>query len=375
MKDKYLKHLEDEHKAAIARWEGRGMLEGLSGEQKVAAAILMDNTAREQGYTEANINADVVGANKLPQVIGMVRRVFPRLFANELFSVQPLQLPTGKIFFLDVKRLNNNVAEGYVNSYDSTKRSWANDPGEGGTIVKEMQLELSSADVSATSRKLKSTYTVELEQDLRAYHGLAAGDLLDAAADEELIREIDDTLIYLARDNATKRVTYTAKPTGYTIEEWDKRLFYAIQVANNEIFKARYVRGNWLLCDPEFLNRLFRVDHGIALETGGDDEFQVGINRIGTMTGLYRLYCSATYPTKEALLGRSGTQLFDAGLVYAPYVPFYSTPVFQDPETLKFKRGFMTRSANYVVSGDHYVRLVMDDAVTTDIAVDNNPLP
>lgn len=372
-KNKVVETFEKEHASTISAWEQRGMLEGLTDMARINTARVLENTLREQGVLEANTTGGTaLTTHKLPQVIGLVRRVFPRLFANELFSVQPLSLPTGKIFYLDVKRNNNETFEGYVNSYDSTKRSWADSPGEGATIVKEMQLELNSADVSATAKKLKSTYTVELQQDLAAYHGLAAGELLDQSADEEIIREIDDTLILNARKNATKMVTYSGKPTGYTYEEWDRRFFYAIKVADSEMFKKVYRRGTWIIADPDFLNNLFKTDVAIVFESSDEDLFQVGINRIGSVQGQYRIYCSANFPTGEALLGRTGANLFDAGLVYAPYVPFYATPAFQDPETLKFKRGFMSRTANYLVSGDHYVRLRIDESVTTGIVVANN---
>jgi hypothetical protein len=66
--------------------------------------ILLENTKRtilSEGLTTSG-NANVV----VPVVLGLVKKFFPKLIANEIVSVQPMTKPTSivkfkKIFFND----------------------------------------------------------------------------------------------------------------------------------------------------------------------------------------------------------------------------------------------------------------------------------
>ena len=61
------------------------------------------------------------------------------------------------------------------------------------------------------------------------------------------------------------------------------------------------------------------------------------------------------------LVGYKGSNEFDTGYVYAPYIPVYITPPLTDSETFKKSRGLMNRSAEHLVSGDFYSTVTLQN--------------
>jgi hypothetical protein len=89
----------------VKKWERIGLLEGLSDErqEKSNVAILLENQAKqlvvEANRTGTNSNSEEWAGVALP----LVRRVFTEIAAKDFVSVQPMNLPTGLVFFLDFK--------------------------------------------------------------------------------------------------------------------------------------------------------------------------------------------------------------------------------------------------------------------------------
>jgi len=92
-----------ETKKYVAKWEKTGLLEGLDTDyEKHNTAILLENQAREL-VTE---NSKIGGANSEEWngvALPLVRRIFGEIFAKEFVSVQPMNLPSGLVFWLDFK--------------------------------------------------------------------------------------------------------------------------------------------------------------------------------------------------------------------------------------------------------------------------------
>lgn len=79
------------------RWERLGLCEGLDGHLKETVATLYENQAKHLIY-EATA-ADNSGSFETV-VFPLIRRVFSRLLANDIVSVQAMNLPIGKLFFI-----------------------------------------------------------------------------------------------------------------------------------------------------------------------------------------------------------------------------------------------------------------------------------
>ena len=98
------KQRQEETRGLIKKWEPTGLLEGLSTEQKVSGmAVLLENQARqlidESSHTGTSANSEEWSGVALP----LVRKIFGELAAQEFVSVQPMNLPSGLIFYLDFK--------------------------------------------------------------------------------------------------------------------------------------------------------------------------------------------------------------------------------------------------------------------------------
>jgi len=91
-------------KALVNKWEKTGLLEGLRGEtEKAGMSQLLENQAR-QLVKEASATGTAAGSEEWAGVaLPLVRRIFAEFAAKEFVSVQPMNLPSGLIFYLDFK--------------------------------------------------------------------------------------------------------------------------------------------------------------------------------------------------------------------------------------------------------------------------------
>jgi len=102
-----LKHLRVIKEDTIKKWDELGFLEGLEGHQKDNIAQLYENQASYL-INEAAV-ADASGSFETV-VFPIIRRVFSKLLANDIVSVQAMNLPIGKLFFFipKIQELNGN---------------------------------------------------------------------------------------------------------------------------------------------------------------------------------------------------------------------------------------------------------------------------
>ena len=96
-----------------AKWEKTGLLEGLNGTHKSNMGMILENQAKQLvvensntgGGTGAGTFQSQTGVNTGGQWAGvalpLVRKVFGQIAAKEFVSVQPMNLPSGLVFFLD----------------------------------------------------------------------------------------------------------------------------------------------------------------------------------------------------------------------------------------------------------------------------------
>ena len=88
--------------AHVSKWERTGLLEGLSSEtERAGMAQLLENQAR-QLVKEASATGTAEGSEEWAGVaLPLVRRIFAEFAAKEFVSVQPMNLPSGLVFYLD----------------------------------------------------------------------------------------------------------------------------------------------------------------------------------------------------------------------------------------------------------------------------------
>ena len=105
-----LKHLRVIKEDTIKKWEDLGFLEGLEGHQKDNIAQLYENQASYL-INEAAV-ADASGSFETV-VFPIIRRVFSKLLANDIVSVQAMNLPIGKLFFFVPKIQERSSGDHY----------------------------------------------------------------------------------------------------------------------------------------------------------------------------------------------------------------------------------------------------------------------
>ena len=104
----------NETKQYVSKWEKTGLLEGISADyEKHNTAILLENQARQLISEASSTTAGTDKENWSGVALPLVRRVFAEIAAKEFVSVQPMNLPSGLIFYLDFKygtSAGNNTA-------------------------------------------------------------------------------------------------------------------------------------------------------------------------------------------------------------------------------------------------------------------------
>ena len=98
----------EESQKLVTKWSKSGLLEGMDNDwQKSGMAVLLENQARqlisENSATSPSAGAGVGDEEWSGVALPLVRRVFGNIVAQELVSVQPMNLPSGLVFYLDFK--------------------------------------------------------------------------------------------------------------------------------------------------------------------------------------------------------------------------------------------------------------------------------
>ena len=89
------------------KWDKTGLLEGLKERDQHQMAVLLENQAK-QLLDEANATSTSTGNEEWSGVaLPLVRRIFGEISSKEFVSVQPMNLPSGLIFYLDFKYNNS----------------------------------------------------------------------------------------------------------------------------------------------------------------------------------------------------------------------------------------------------------------------------
>ena len=117
----------------VGKWEPTGLLDGIEDStKKTGMAVLLENQAtqliKEASQTGTGGSKEEWSGVALP----LVRRIFGELSAQEFVSVQPMNLPSGLIFFLDFKYGSANVPNHAENSDVFGNTSASNADASGG---------------------------------------------------------------------------------------------------------------------------------------------------------------------------------------------------------------------------------------------------
>jgi hypothetical protein len=203
---------------------------------------------------------------------------------------------------------------------------------EANSQVPEIDFQITSQPVVAKIFKLRTRYSLESAQNLRSLHGLSAETELVVALAQELRFEIDRRIIRDINSFASATsVTWPLTPPG-GISWTEHKLSFVdvlIQASNNIFELTRRGQPNFAVCGLQVANVIeslpgFKASDALAMQNG--------VIFAGTLNGRWRIYkdpynIDGTTTQRNFLVGWKGATFLDAGYVYAPYIPFYTTPL------------------------------------------------
>ena len=360
----------------------------------------------ERQLTETAANATGSNIDNWdPVLISLVRRATPAMLAFDLVGVQPMTGPTGLIFAMKSKYTTQGGTEALFNEADTgfsgaasgdlgsadggnTDPFSGDDPASGGSAgndsdtvaeympgsgnatataeaqgnsgpaIPQMAFSIDKTTVTAKSRALKAEYTTELAQDLKAIHGLSAETELASILSTEILAEMNREIIRLVNIGAKVSLrgaaagvfntTLVADNGGarWSIERY-KGLVQAIEHEANQIaVDTRRGKGNWVLVSNNVaaaLNAAGVMDTGMgALGAQQMDSDVTGSLLAGTLNGNIKVYVDPYAGVDYFNVGYKGTNPYDAGMFYCPYVPLSMMKTIGEND-FQPKIGFKTR--------------------------------
>jgi hypothetical protein len=327
-----------------------------------------------------------------PILISLVRRSLPNLIAYDVAGVQPMTGPTGLIFAMRSLYTSQSGAEAFYNEANTghaglgtaqtdltvgtavantfvangagvagMSTALAEALGDGSNTFQEMAFSIEKVTVTAKTRALKAEYSIELAQDLKAVHGLDAetelANILSSEILAEINREVVRTIYSVAKTGCQAGTTAAGQfdldtdSNGRWMVEKIKGLAFQLEREANTIAKlTRRGKGNIVICSSDVASALAMaglLDYNPALQ--GQTNLQVddtGNTFAGTLFGRMKVYVDPYAPvsaSKEfAVVGYKGSNAYDAGLFYCPYVPLQMVRAV-DTGTFQPKIGFKTR--------------------------------
>jgi hypothetical protein len=383
-------------------------------EREFASQVAQNNMLTEA----APGNNTGSSANWNPVLISLVRRAMPNMMAYDVAGVQPMTGPTGLIFAMksrygagstsstealfaeantafsgDSSVTQTGGPSGLAGLTDSNADSSINNDRTGPSVAggmptadaeglgstastfNEMGFTIEKATVTAKTRALKAEYSLELAQDLKAIHGLDAetelANILSTEILAEINREVIRTINSQAKTGAGTANTaingifdLSTDADGRWSVEKIKGLILQIEREANVIAKeTRRGKGNFAIVSSDVASALAAsgmLDYAPAMSTALNVD-DTGNTFAGVLNGRMKIYIDPYASTDYVNVGYKGTNPYDAGVFYCPYVPL--TMVRAVSETnFQPKIGFKTR---YGMASNPFVGATPADGLAT----------
>jgi len=374
--------------------------------KKAVTAVILENQEKalaedRQSLSEAaplNSTGAAI-SNWDPILISLVRRAMPNLVAYDICGVQPMTGPTGLIFAMKARyqdypsgsRLKQSEAMGVkeprtgysaaaATATDGVDADPEGDPFAGSSAYQNatttgmdtdvaeklggpegsdgsfasMSFTIEKATVTAVSRALKAEYSLELAQDLKAIHGLDAESELANILSAEILAEINREVVREVNNQAQTGAQATASAGTFNLDvdangRWSvekfKGLLFQIERESNKIAKdTRRGKGNFILCSSDVASALSMagvLDYTPALSTNLNVD-DTGNTFAGVLNGRIKVYVDPYAGSDYMTVGYRGSNPYDAGMFYCPYVPLQMVRAVGE-NSFQPKIGFKTR--------------------------------
>ena len=359
-----------------------GRLTGPDGNEMDTEAFLASlKVIAKEGFGDAE-KGSVFAAGE-----GIPFRIVTMKYGKGMVEYGNLCDAEGKMFIeLDLAKPctseTKKTIDGYVGvDADSVKDvtnfqvAWAQyDSLELETEIGEVSFKLDSVTVSVEERKLRSTWSPELAQDVAAFHNIDAEAELTAILSEQIAAEIDREILRDLRKAAPWQARWdvngwrrmSAFSTNYTQKDWNQELMTKINQISAQIHKATLRGGaNFIVVSSEISALFDNLEYFHVSDASAEsDQYNMGIERVGSLSGRYQVYRDPYSPAWSIIIGHKGKSLLDTGYIYAPYVPMQLTPTMYNPFNFAPIKGIITRYAKKLVNNKFYGAVRVDGLTT-----------
>ena len=191
------KNLQSDAARLAGKWAKTGLLEGLDEINKNNMSLLLENQAKQLVVetntiaTNSSFTSGTEGENWAGIALPLVRKVFGSIVAKEFVSVQPMNLPSGLVFFLDFQYGNAKnpfaVGDSLYGDRNASGQFPFSTPAPEGGLYGAGRFAYSTNQFSASSAGVVTTASNE---DIDFNNGVAGNNLYSASVEAGEIKKV-----------------------------------------------------------------------------------------------------------------------------------------------------------------------------------------
>lgn len=223
--------------------------------------------------------------------------------------------------------------------------------------IPEIGLEMKSEPIEAKTRALRAYWSLDAQYMLTKEYGVDINDHLATQAAGEIAYEIDNEITSDLLKSAFANTNPILAPLTWSkTQQWGVSLadhydgFVATinQGKNNIQAATRKVSATYMVCGLNVATVLSVMRNFEATTNVSPN----GPYYYGTLGGM-KVYVNPNYPADFYMLGYKGSNMFDAGYFYCPYMPVTSTDLLMDAN-FRGQRGWMTMYGKKMLNPNLY---------------------
>ena len=353
-----------------------------------------------------------------PIALALVRRTFPDLFANKVVGVQAMSTPVGLAYALRVIYNDGNGNEvawdrvpeyaGYSGSqagvsgslagagantsanngiYDTSGIGVVTSAGEAWTMDDtclaaesavdgcgdwpQLKMRIDQLAITAKTRKLAASFSLEAAQDVKAMHGIDIEREMVQFLQYEVTAELDREIIYRLKTAAVNTanggevigaINLTGSGTGidgrWSGEKYMNIISSIVYQANKIAVSTRRGPGNFVIVSPAIATALQAAGHQFVAYNQNVNATSV-MASMGKLNGTLDVYRDQYARTEYALVGYKGPGISDCGVIFSPYIMGLTNRAIH-PNDFSPRVGVMSRYAitDTLLGSGRYYRLI-----------------
>ena len=215
-----------------------------------------------------------------------------------------------------------------LSNYYGTGATWTSPSAD----ISELGMSVEQMPVIAKTRKIRTHYTLEMQQDLASVHGQDIEQILmegmQYEVQAELDREILQRMVRAAQANPIQTIDLSAATADgrWSQEKYANIANTIVGAANRIAISTRQGAGNFVICSPDIVAALQSLQNGIFTNVATAIDGTSQVVKVGTLLGgqisVYRDTFTDTGLGSYALVGFKGSRPGESGIIYMPYIPY-----------------------------------------------------